>query len=160
MSYPTIMYKTCGLWTTKCDIGMVGAEAKILTLHLQVIRRSKVEKSRYLNLISSRMKELGIWSTHPKYWSPNLVCFMLLAIKSGVPYVRRNMTREKRIRWIEIIITELNCRGTVALWKTSKRFYSVDGLLTRRIATSVSLMGEQHHFEQNFTVCDSLNVEP
>lgn len=75
-------------------------------------------------------------------------------------YVRRNVTREKRIRWIEIMITELNCRGTVALSEPYNRFYSVDVLLTRRIATSVSLMMEQHHFEQNATVSESLNFEP
>jgi len=38
---------------------MVGAEAKILTLRLKVIRR-KLEKSQYLKLLSSRMQGLGV----------------------------------------------------------------------------------------------------
>ena len=64
------------------------------------------------------------------------------------------------MRWIEVMITELKCRCIIAVSGPSKCFYSVDGLLTRRIATSVSLMSEQHHFEQNATVNESLNFEP
>jgi len=59
---------------------MVGAEAKILTFRLKVIRRSKLEKSQYLKLLSSRMQELGTWSTYPTYWAFNFACFLLLAI--------------------------------------------------------------------------------
>jgi len=63
----------------KCDIGMVGADAKILTLRLEVIR-SKLEKSQYWKLLSSRMQELGIWSTYPTYWAFSFACFILLVI--------------------------------------------------------------------------------